>query len=69
MVGQRQLGAVRGQLGQLLFDELHQVLNLLELAARILVQPAIAGQDVQGLEQFDRLAGAQLWQRDGFGTF
>jgi hypothetical protein len=39
-------------------DELHQVVDLLELAAAVLVQLAVAGEDVQFLEQLDRLARA-----------
>lgn len=42
------------------FDELEQVVDLLELAAAVLVHLAVAGQDVQGLEQFNRLAGADV---------
>ena len=34
---------------------MHQVLHLLELAARVLVQLALPRQDVQGLEQLDRV--------------
>ena len=60
VVGQRQLVAVRAQLAQHLLDELHQVLDLLELAPRVLVEPALAGEDVQRFQQLDRLAGAQL---------
>ena len=41
------------------FDELEQVVDLLSLAA-VLVHLAVAGQDVQGLEQFNRLAGADV---------
>ena len=41
-------------------NELVQVVNLLELAARVLVQLAFARQDVQLLEQLNGLAGTQL---------
>jgi hypothetical protein len=57
VVGQRQLGAVRGQLVQDGLDEVHQVLDLLELAPRVLVEPPVAGEDVQLLQQLHRLAG------------
>ena len=69
MVGQRQLARVRRGLGNDFLDELHQVLDLLELAARILVEPAIAGEDVQLLQQLDRLAGAQFGKHGVFCTF
>ena len=39
------------------FDELVEMANLFKLAAAILVELALARQDVQFLEQFDRLAG------------
>jgi hypothetical protein len=35
----------------------HEVVDLLELAPAVLVELAVAGQDVQFLEQFDRLPG------------
>ncbi|MNR06377.1 hypothetical protein D3C85_1224460 [compost metagenome] len=41
-------------------DELKQVIDLFQLTAAVLVHLAVAGQDVQGLEQFDRLAGADV---------
>ena len=47
-----------GQLQQQLLDELKQVVDLLELAPRVLVELALAGQDVQLLEQLQRLARA-----------
>jgi hypothetical protein len=37
-------------------DELHEVVDLLELAAAVLIQLAVAREDVQFLQQFDRLA-------------
>jgi ribosomal protein S12 methylthiotransferase accessory factor len=39
------------------FDELVEVVDLLELAAAVLVHPAVAGEDVQLFQQFGRLAG------------
>ena len=60
MVGQRDVRVARAfQLQQDLLDETEQVVHLLELAARILVQAALARENVQLLQQFDRLAGAQ----------
>ncbi len=47
------------QLAQQLLDELEQVVDLLELAPRILVEPALAGEDVQFLQQLDGLAWPQ----------
>ena len=60
MVGQG--GALRAsrQLFQQFFDELKQVIHLLELATRVLVQFAVAGEDVQLFEQLNGLAGAQV---------
>jgi hypothetical protein len=46
------------ELGSSWFDELVQVIDLLELAPAVLVELAVAGQDVQFLEQFDRLPGS-----------
>ena len=43
------------------FYELVQVVDLLELAACVLVQLAFACQDVQLFEQLDGLSGAQLF--------
>src|SRR5256885_15853400 len=40
-------------------DELVQVVDLLELAPRVLVDLAFAREDVQRLEQFDGLAGLE----------
>jgi hypothetical protein len=41
-------------------DELEQVVDLLELAARVLVHLAVARQDMKLLEQLDGLAGANF---------
>ncbi len=60
VVGERGAAFAGGQLQQQLFDELEQVVDLLELAARILIELALAGQDVELLEQLDRLAGAHF---------
>ena len=59
MVGQQQAAFARRQLLPHFFNELQQVIDLLELAPRVLIEPPIAGQDVQLLEQLDGLAGAQ----------
>ena len=58
----RQGGTVftHGQFFQQLLDELKQVIHLLELATRILVELAVAREDVQRFEQLDGLAGAQV---------
>jgi hypothetical protein len=48
------------RLGEQRFDELVEVVDLLELAPAVLVELAVAGQDVQLLEQLDRLAGADF---------
>ena len=51
------------------FDELKQMINLFEFAAAVLVELAVAGEDVQGFEQFDRLVGVDVGGVffDGFG--
>ncbi|MPM70542.1 hypothetical protein SDC9_117497 [bioreactor metagenome] len=41
-------------------DELIEVINLLQLAARVLVELAVARQDVQFLQQINGLAGADF---------
>ena len=60
MVGQRGARAFVGQLQQQLFDELEQVVDLFELAPRVLVELAIAGEDVQLFQQLDGLARTDL---------
>jgi len=60
VVGQGGALLAGGQFFQQLFDELKQVIHLLELATRILVELAVAGEDVQLFEQLDGLAGAQV---------
>lgn len=42
------------------FDELEQVIHLLELAPAVLVELAVAGEDVEFLEQFDGLLGPDV---------
>ena len=59
MVGQRHGLPISGQLRQQRLNELIEVIDLLELAARILVEPALAREDMQGLEQLYALAGLE----------
>ncbi len=60
VVGQRDaLGAFGFKFLQQRLDETEKVQHLLELAARVLVQPPIAREDVQLLEQLDGLTGPQ----------
>jgi hypothetical protein len=63
VVGQRRTRRRRGlgfELQQQLLDELVQVIDLFELAPGILIELAVAGQDVQFLEQLQRLAGPDV---------
>ncbi|MCY1380590.1 hypothetical protein D9M69_684260 [compost metagenome] len=62
MVGQGHVAALLQYRRQQRFDELHQVVDLLELAPRVLVELALAREDVQLLQQLDRLAFAQFGQ-------
>jgi hypothetical protein len=48
------------QFGEQGLDEVVKMINLLELAATVLIELAFAGQDVQLLEQFDGLLGFDL---------
>ena len=59
VVDQR-FGAIQQRL-----DELVEVIDLLELAPGVLVELAVAGQDVQFLEQFDGLPGTDFRDRSG----
>ncbi|MNV58101.1 hypothetical protein D3C71_1504610 [compost metagenome] len=60
MVGERGTVAIGRKVCQQGLDEVEQVVDLLELAARVLVQLSVAGQDVQLFEQLYRLAGSKL---------
>ena len=72
------IGFARPQIGQhrLVFlhqhgvdggaDKLSQMLDLFELAAAVGIQPALAGQDVQGFQQGDGLARPKIGQWIGF---
>ena len=56
-------GTVIGQtlrIGQERLDELVKVINLLQFSPRILIELAITRQDVEFLEQFDGLPGANF---------
>ena len=70
MVGQAGRRVAGKRVVQQRLDELVQVVDLLELAPRVLVELALAREDVQLLEQVNRLAGAQLFNdlgcRHGF---
>ena len=41
-------------------DEIEQVVDLFQFAPTVLVHLAVAGQDMQGFEQVDRLIGADV---------
>jgi hypothetical protein len=60
VVHQRDAAALGLDLLQQRFDELEQVIDLLELAPAVLVHLAVARQDMEFLEQFDGLAGADF---------
>ena len=55
----------QGQVLHQLFDELVEVINLLELAARVLVELAVARQDVQLLQQPHGLPRPNLGRQNG----
>ncbi|KFB72064.1 MAG: hypothetical protein AW09_002763 [Candidatus Accumulibacter phosphatis] len=63
VIDQRQDLATGDDLGEQRFDEMAEVMDLLELAPAVLVELAVAGQDVQRLEQFDRLPGPDFGDR------
>jgi len=68
VVGQGERPAVGRDFLQQRCDELVQVVDLLELAPRVLVELALAGEDVQLLEQLDGLARPEFFNDlDGFG--
>ena len=60
VVHQTEIRPLLRRLREQRFDELEQVIDLLELAPAILVHLAVAGEDVQCLEQFDGLAGTDF---------
>ena len=59
MVGQGDGVVVGAEFFQEGRNELVEVVHLLELAPRVLVELALAGEDVQRLEQFQALTGPQ----------
>ena len=62
VIDQRDVRVAGHDLPQQRFDEVVQVIDLLQLAPAVLVQPRVAREDVQFLQQFDGLAGP-----DGLG--
>ena len=60
MIHQLDVRLVGQHLLQQRLDELDQVIDLLELAPAVLVELAVSGQDMQFLEQFERLPGPDL---------
>ena len=60
MIDQRERALICLQFGEQRFDELVQVIDLLQFASAVLVQLAVARQDVQLLEQLDGLTGADF---------
>ena len=67
MVRKTDPGWTVGQFQQQRLDQLVQVVHLLELAPRILVQNTVAGEDVQLLEQLHSLPGTNFCQRGRLG--
>ena len=65
MVGQGDAAGRLTQRQQQWLDELEQVVDLLEFATRVLVELALPGEDVQRLQQFDRLAWPDLGRQVG----
>ena len=63
MVGQGHGMTVARQLFEDRRDELVEVIDLLEFAARVLVEPSLAREDVQRLQQFQALARLQFQLR------
>jgi hypothetical protein len=59
VIGQCDVALALQHLLQQRLDELQQVVHLLELAAAVLVELAVAREDVQRLEQLNRLARRQ----------
>ena len=57
MIHQRQVLSGSEYLIQQRFDEMIQMIDLFQFASAVLVELAVACQDMQLLEQFDRLAG------------
>ena len=51
--------AILGQFIQQRLDELIEVIDLLELATRILIELSLAGQNMQRFEQINTLTGLE----------
>jgi hypothetical protein len=60
VVHQAEVRPFRRHLLQQRLDELEQVVDLLQLAPAVLVHLPLPGEDVQFLQQLDRLAGADF---------
>ena len=60
MVGQGGARTAFGQFQQQLLDEIEQVVDLLELAPRVLVELAFSGEDVKLFKQLDGLPWLDL---------
>ena len=67
VVHQLQVGVLGQCFGQQRLDELVEVIDLLELAPAVLVELAVAGEDMELLEQLDGLLGADLGVLGGHG--
>ena len=62
------VGVLGQSLGQQRFDELVEVIDLLQLAPAVLVELAVAGEDVQLLEQLEGLLGTDFGVLGGHGV-
>jgi len=71
VIDQRYAGMLLQDVLEQRFDELVQVVDLLEFAPAVLVELAVAREDVQLLQQRDRLAGPYLGRQRvrRFGVF
>ncbi len=67
MVGEAEVGVSGIQFGEQRFDEVIEVIDLLELATAVLVEFAVARQNVQFLEQFDGLSRLDFGKGCGGG--
>jgi hypothetical protein len=71
VIDQADIGVLRQLLLQQRLDKLQQMPHLFELAARVLIQPPFAREDVQGLQQL-RIKSGKLWRQistEGFLGF
>ena len=60
VIGKRQIGLALQHFLEQRLDELEQVVDLLELAAAVLVEFAVARENMQLLQQLDRLSGTNI---------